>query len=211
MDRQFRPDFALGKELSVDDGNTTKNQCLTKCAIRVILRTAIVVLQNTSLAKEVVMPENPTDYIYVPVSIELWHKIEDAYEDIMDGERMVPAIHVENALELDLSIQFHENEAADEAATKRIEKFGRPHDGYQWQAVLLRNGSELRMTYQSEDHFARVVHGRIIYEDDSYSPSELSRKIANNTSRNAWRDLWVRENEAAEWQLADDLRRRNRK
>ena len=37
--------------------------------------------------------------------------------------------------------------------------------------------------------------------------AELARAIANNTSRNAWRDLMVKRPHDESWRLAEELRR----
>jgi hypothetical protein len=85
--------------------------------------------------------------------------------------------------------------------------YGRPDAGYRWQALFLPNGTEIKMRYQGQDHYASVRLQKIVYEGQDYSPSELARHIANNTSRNAWRDLWIKVPGANNWQLADTLRR----
>jgi hypothetical protein len=38
------------------------------------------------------------------------------------------------------------------------------------------------------------------------SPTALANQIANNTSRNAWRDLWIKFPGDDGWRLAQDLR-----
>ncbi len=87
-------------------------------------------------------------------------------------------------------------------------QFGEPSGGYHWAPIFLPNGSQLRMHYKRETHNATVKFDRIDYKGKSLSPSELAREIAVGTSRNAWRDLWIKRPKDSEWVLADDLRRR---
>ena len=55
---------------------------------------------------------------------------------------------------------------------------------------------------------AVVRHEEIEFEEEVYTPSQLANKIAGGTSRNAWRDLRIKERGSSQWVLADDLRRR---
>lgn len=85
-------------------------------------------------------------------------------------------------------------------------KYGDPQRGYQWHPIFLPNGTQVRMTYKQQPHYAELRHEKIIYEDKPLTPSELARKIAGNTNRNAWRDLWVKFPNSSTWTLADALR-----
>ena len=100
-------------------------------------------------------------------------------------------------------LDLFEREATKEA------KIGIPELGYQWKQLFLPNGTELRMTYKSNNHYAQICHEKIIYERGAYSPSQWARKVAGNTERNAWRDIWVRLPGASAWKLAGELRRSN--
>lgn len=62
------------------------------------------------------------------------------------------------------------------------------------------------MQYRGNDFFARVNGDEIIYKDMATTPGELANQIANGTSRNAWRDLWVKFPGDEDWRLAQDLR-----
>ncbi|WP_177219754.1 hypothetical protein [Nitrosospira multiformis] len=46
-----------------------------------------------------------------------------------------------------------------------------------------------------------------MYEGEAFSRSGLANRIASGTSRNAWRDLWIKRPRDKEWVLANDLRR----
>ncbi|MCF6101767.1 MULTISPECIES: hypothetical protein [Mesorhizobium] len=75
-----------------------------------------------------------------------------------------------------------------------------------WKEVTLRPGAEVRMAYGGKHHYAKVEKGRIVDADGSYSPSEWASKVAEGTSRNAWRDLWFREPPSFTWVPAQLLR-----
>lgn len=88
-----------------------------------------------------------------------------------------------------------------------LTRYGDPAQGYHWQAVFLPNGTRLRITYKGRTHFAEIRHRKLMDGDDSLTPSEWARRVANNTNRNAWRDIWVTRPGDKDWQYADLLRR----
>jgi hypothetical protein len=75
-----------------------------------------------------------------------------------------------------------------------------------WKEVSIRAGSEVRMAYGNKHHYAIVQRGRIVDNGIEYSPSEWASKIAGDTSRNAWRDLWFKEPTSTTWVPAQLLR-----
>ncbi|HEX7006506.1 MAG TPA: hypothetical protein VF274_05175 [Alphaproteobacteria bacterium] len=84
-----------------------------------------------------------------------------------------------------------------------------PGRGYVWKSVFLPHGTQLRMKYRGQIHYAVVQGDRLLFQDRPVSPSELARSIAGS-NRNAWRDLWVMLPGADRWVLADSLRRATR-
>ena len=88
----------------------------------------------------------------------------------------------------------------------RASQVGDPDKGYQWQRVFLPNGTELRMTYKGRNAYAQVQHERVMTDGVAYSPSQWAGIVAGHTSRNAWRDIWVRFPGEKNWTLADNLR-----
>lgn len=86
-------------------------------------------------------------------------------------------------------------------------EFGDPTEGYVWQSVFLLNGTRLRMTFKRQQHFAIVKHCSLDFEGSAFaSPSELASHIAGGTSRNAWRDFWVKRPSDPQFIPADSLR-----
>ena len=81
--------------------------------------------------------------------------------------------------------------------------------GYLWKhgnsRLFLPHGTEIRMTYRGQDYTARVEGADIVYNGHTATPSSLARSIAGS-SRNAWRDLWIKFPDDKSWSLADELR-----
>jgi hypothetical protein len=73
-----------------------------------------------------------------------------------------------------------------------------------WKEVTVPHGAGVRMTYRDEHHYGEVKNGRIVDQSGSYSPSEWASKVADGTSRNAWRDLWFKD--GPNWLPAQMLR-----
>ena len=78
--------------------------------------------------------------------------------------------------------------------------------GYQWKNLFLPDGTQIRMPYKGVYYYAKVEADQIIYEGKSISPGSLANTVASS-SRNAWRDLWIKRPEDKEWTLANDWRR----
>lgn len=81
--------------------------------------------------------------------------------------------------------------------------------GYFWKnrdaRLFLPHGTEIRMPYKGADHHAKVEGAEIIYKGKPTTPGQLANGITK-TSRNAWRDLWIKFPGDDDWTLADDLR-----
>ena len=77
--------------------------------------------------------------------------------------------------------------------------------GFQWKEIFLPDGTEVRMQYKGQYYYASVEDDQLMYQGNSTTPSRLSNTIARS-SRNAWRDLWVKRPTDVEWYLANDLR-----
>lgn len=77
--------------------------------------------------------------------------------------------------------------------------------GYQWKNLFLPEGTEIRMQYKGSYYYAKVEEDAIIYEGNPISPGSLANSITSS-SRNAWRDLWIKRPQDREWKLSDDCR-----
>jgi hypothetical protein len=153
----------------------------------------------------------PTDYIYVPLPVDLYAEL------IRRSGRSNVAIYIENQVRefLDFTegnpdiwsaeyIEKHAEQLDDDFE----EKYGNPTRGYQWQNVFLPNGSQIRMTYSGEYSYAEIRNEKLLFNEESMTPSEFAKKVANNTSRNAWRDIYVRFAGEGSWKFANNLRRK---
>ncbi|WP_433990391.1 hypothetical protein SuNHUV7_20320 (plasmid) [Pseudoseohaeicola sp. NH-UV-7] len=76
-----------------------------------------------------------------------------------------------------------------------------------WNEITLPSGTDVRMSYRGKELYAEVSESKIVDQDGQYSPGSWANKVANDTSRNAWRDIWFRKPGEQSWVLADDLRR----
>lgn len=151
-----------------------------------------------------------TDYIYVPLHVEL-------YSDLVLRSRCANvSAYIDHSVESFLertegdptiwSVEYIEK-LADQEDEAFLEKFGDPRQGYQWQNVFLPNGTKVRMFYRWQYSYAEIRHGRFYYNKEFISsPSQFARRVANNTTRNAWRDLYIQFPGEGSWKLASSLR-----
>jgi hypothetical protein len=77
--------------------------------------------------------------------------------------------------------------------------------GYTWKRLFLPHGTQVRMQYKGRYYYARVEGDDLLYEGAPTSPGNLANTITHS-SRNAWRDLWIKRPDDKEWRLADDCR-----
>jgi hypothetical protein len=77
--------------------------------------------------------------------------------------------------------------------------------GYQWKSLFLPDGTEVRMHYKGAYKYAKVEGDRLIYDGQPTRPGALVNRITGS-SRNAWRDLWIKRPADLKWRLAQDYR-----
>lgn len=155
----------------------------------------------------------PTDYIFIPFPAEIYAELIRRSGDPNPWGHVVAAVESDlDATEGDPSRWSWEyiEKLAEQEDDEFEEKFGNPSRGYQWQAVFLPNGTQVRMTYKGDTKHAEVRHEKLYWGDETMSPSQFARRAANNTSRNAWRDIYVKFPGDGSWKFADDLRRQKR-
>lgn len=132
------------------------------------------------------------------VDVAAW--VEQIVQDYLDRTRDDPNIWSDEYVE-----RLEEIEA-----DERVEEYGLPSKGYEWQNLFLPNGTQLRMTYKGRVSMAEVKHQQIWCAGEVVSPSEFASRVANNTNRNAWRDILIRTPGSHEFILAAKLRREAR-
>jgi hypothetical protein len=156
---------------------------------------------------------DPTEFIYIPLRADLYAEL------IKRSGQSNVHIYVQNQVESFLdttegdpmiwSAEYIERHAEAEGA-RFIAKYGNPSRGYQWQNVYLPNGTQIRMTYRGEATYGEIRKEKLFSGKDSLSPSEFARRVASNTSRNAWRDIYIKFPGDGGWKFADDLRRQKK-
>lgn len=139
---------------------------------------------------------------HVQVEMETWmhHSVADDLWDWGDRWHEVAKIYAP-----DVAARHRENMEANLSA-----RFAdrRP---LIWKEVSVPSGTLVRMHYQGTDHLAEVKNAKIVDNDGEFTPSEWASKVANNTNRNAWRDLWFKEPSAKGWSAASEMRKAARK
>jgi hypothetical protein len=78
--------------------------------------------------------------------------------------------------------------------------------GYQWKALFLPEGTELRMRYRGVYFYAKVEGDELVYEDFPVTPHGWARDVTG-TVRNAWRDIWIRRSINDCWTQAQTWRK----
>ncbi len=80
--------------------------------------------------------------------------------------------------------------------------------GFQWKELFLPNGTELRITYKGKNYYAKIANEEVVANGQKFTPSHWASAVADGTSRNAWRDIWVRFPGDQNWQCSYELRRK---
>jgi hypothetical protein len=89
------------------------------------------------------------------------------------------------------------------------ERLGNPEGkGYQWKDLFLPDGTDLRLRYKGVDYHARVDGDRIMYAGGAVSPRAWCMMVTGS-SRNAWREVWIRRSVNEYWTRARTWRKDN--
>lgn len=153
-----------------------------------------------------------TNVVFVPIPSEIYNefvlRFGDARKDVAGTIEYVVSDYLERTKDEQYwGEQYLAARSAERMLDETVDSYGDPAKGYQWLTVFLPNGTKLKMAYKGLDYYGGVVHQKVMYEDESFSPSSLANRIASGTSRNAWRDFWIKRPRDKEWVLADDIRR----
>ncbi len=70
--------------------------------------------------------------------------------------------------------------------------------GYIWKNLFLPHGTEIRMTYKGTNFRAHVMDDEFLYDGAPSSPGAMVNAVSG-TSRNAWRDLWIKRPDDKDW------------
>jgi len=149
--------------------------------------------------------------VMIPISTKLYNEVVLRSRGRMDVSHLA-----ENQIEFfledtigDASIwgEEHAEQHWDDKASEQWATFGDPSKSYAWQTLRLPNGTKLKMKYQGADHHAEIRHQKLVFDGEKMSPSVFASRVANNTARNAWRDIQVMRPDDSDWELADVMRR----
>lgn len=149
--------------------------------------------------------------VFVPISTQLYNELVircgKPTADVSGYIEHAVSTYLDRTKDDGWSAQYNAMREIDRALENAENGFGDPNKGYQWLTVFLPNGTKLKMAYKGRDYYAEVAHEQIMYEGEAFSPSSLANRIASGTSRNAWRDFWIKKPRDKEWLFADDVRR----
>lgn len=133
--------------------------------------------------------------ISIPVQTRLFLDLAEFLES--KGDSRDPVLAVADAIDYWMQNADWKPELIRQATTSAL--------GYQWKSLFLPSGTEVRMQYKGEWYYSKVDGDKLFYEGEAFTPGRLANTIAG-TSRNAWRDLWIKRPGDTEWLLADDCR-----
>ncbi|WP_066453166.1 hypothetical protein [Castellaniella caeni] len=131
--------------------------------------------------------------ISIPVSTSLFLELAEFLEAKKDGRDPVQV--VSDAIDYWMANADSKPELLHQSATH----------GFQWKSLFLPSGTEIRMQYKGQYHYAAVDGDQVMFDGKPTTPGSLANKITG-TSRNAWRDLWIKRPGDTTWSLADDCR-----
>lgn len=133
--------------------------------------------------------------ISIPIPTRLFMDLAEFLKS--QGDTRDPVIAVSDAIDYWMDNASSKPELLRQAPTSNL--------GYQWKSLFLAAGTEVRMQYKGEWYYAKVEGDKLVYEDEPITPGRLANTIAGS-SRNAWRDLWIKRPGDTEWMLSDDCR-----
>ena len=153
-------------------------------------------------------PTAPTDYIYVPLNVELYADLvrRSGNADVSGYiDHSVDSFLERTEGDSDVWSAEYVEKRADEEDEAFWEKYGDPGRGYQWHPVFLPNGTKIQMSYKGQNSYAEIRQDRLWYGEESMSPSQFANRIAGH-NRNAWRNLYIKFPGKGSWKLADSVR-----
>ena len=156
---------------------------------------------------------NPFDYVHVPVQRDTYKAfvamLDDSEHPVAVIERLLQDFWGERFERQDSLGLLQGGSSTNEDLLVQEKAwtahYGNIKEGYRWDRLLLRNGTQLRSTYKGCEHIAEVRHSEIWYQGKTFTPSKFANAVAGNTIRNAWRDLSIKL-PGCEWQEAAALR-----
>lgn len=147
-------------------------------------------------------------YISVPIPTKDFLYLIDFLNE--QGSNRDPVIAIRNA------IDYWIDNARWKQEDLMPEIFSTESHGYTWKYkntfLYLPHDTEIRMRYKEQYHYAKVEGDEIKYQGQSVSPAVLANTITKRGeilgSRNAWKDLWIKQPGEKLWTLADESRKK---
>ena len=134
--------------------------------------------------------------ISIPIDTELFLDLADFLKE--NGDPRDPVDMVSLAIEYWL-------QNADMKKEDLLQQPKASSRGFIWKELFLPHGTEIRMTYKGTIYRANVVGDDFVYDGKPTSPGAMVNTVSG-TSRNAWRDLWIKRPTDREWISAESLR-----
>ena len=157
------------------------------------------------------------DYVSIPFPTDLYKlivvrsggKLDPARLAVDQVEGFIQANHDDASFWTDEGLEAFAEENAPAAVAL---DYGDPARGHFWSPLTLPNGTELRMRYKHKSQYARIAHEMVVWENKKFgSISQWVRSVAENTSRNAWHDVWIKRPGEKDFQYSDAVRREHRR
>ncbi len=132
------------------------------------------------------------NFVAVPIPLEIYRELLARYPDRA------------HAVIEDVVADFLDRTADDVPSNRR----GRGAGVY-WDALFLPDKTRLRTKYYGEYKYADVKADKLVYDGKIYpSVAQVTNKMRDNTSNNAWKVLEVLRPNDSQWIPADVLRKR---
>jgi hypothetical protein len=144
-------------------------------------------------------------------ALQGWLETGGAEYDFDWGENYAEALELFSGVKSENASKPSFEPDREQAPTTEIEMEGQAQvdEGLmRWGPLQLPTGTKLRMEYQREHYFASVEKGKISFNGAYFTPSTWASRVANGTSRNAWRDVEIYNEKRKSWELAALLRDR---
>ena len=136
--------------------------------------------------------------VSVPVATEQFLELAGFLSS--NGDRRDPVLAVADAIDYWIQNASWKPELLNKQTSAR---------GYQWKGLFLPEATELRMPYKGDYFYASVEGDHVMYDGERVTPASWVNRVTQS-SRNAWRDVWVKRPGDKEWRLADDIRNEGR-
>ena len=96
-----------------------------------------------------------------------------------------------------------------DARRRAAESDPKPLPGYQWKAIFLPTGTQLKTIVRGRTFHAVVEGDQVVHDGQAVTPHEFANMFGVS-GRNAWRDVWLYLPYEPVWQPAATIRKKTR-